>query len=231
MGSVTPPAAGFLPRSHRRAPRNSQPAFWVLRNAVPGAQRGLRVDRAVAEVDLEVEVAGRARGVAGAADMTDDVAWVDLVSLLERRWPDHVCVEILAALAEPADDDEIPVEAGIEGALDHRSRADRRLWRPAAGGEVEALVDAPAVASGAEPTDRAAGAVRPPDGEEVAEEPDLAHLLGVSLGGTDQNEVGAVWGGRPGVRKAVPALHLVGARRHVLELDPPHLATLADDPN
>jgi hypothetical protein len=59
-----------------------------------------------------VKVAGSAGGVAGAADVADDVAGVNLVSLLEGRGPRDVRVLVPAALAEPADDDEVAVEAG-----------------------------------------------------------------------------------------------------------------------
>ncbi len=144
-----------------------------------------------------MQVAWRAGGVAGAADVTDDVARVDLVSLREGRGLHHVRIEVLAPLAEPADDDEVSVAPGIEGALDHRPRPHRSQRRPAAGGDVEALVDATAVASGAELADGTAGAVRPADREEVAEEGELSDLLGVPAGGPDQNAVGALRSGIP----------------------------------
>src|SRR5918995_1569042 len=102
-----------------------------LAEPVPGAEGRLGIDRAPAEVDLEVEVARGAAGVAGAADVADDVAGVDLVSPLEGRGPDQVRVLVFAALAEPADDDEVAVQPWIEGVLDHSPHPDRGQRRAA----------------------------------------------------------------------------------------------------
>ena len=51
--------------------------------AVPGSQVWLGVDRPAVQVDLEVQVAADRAGVAGPADVPDDLADVDELPFLE----------------------------------------------------------------------------------------------------------------------------------------------------
>src|SRR3954447_7036909 len=106
--------------------------------------------------------------VARLADEAHGLTDVDQIPLLERGRVDHVCVPVLPPLPEAAEHDEVAVEARVVRALDDRPGDGRRQGCAAAGGDVEALVDAAAIARRAELADRAACPVGPANRVEVA---------------------------------------------------------------
>lgn len=119
-------------------------------------------------VDLEVEVAADGDRVAGLADEADGLTGVDALAAVDQRRPRHVGVEVGAILAFAVDQEVVAVEDRVVAGPQHLAVADRDQRRAAGGDDVEALVGAAAVAGGAEFADRAAGAVRALDGEDVA---------------------------------------------------------------
>src|SRR5918996_2324480 len=136
--------------------------------AIPGPKIGRGVDWPPLPMKLEVQVTRRRAGVSGPADVADDLADVDEVALSQPRGTRHVRVPVPAPLPKALDDDEVPVEPGIERPPDHDAGAGRGERRPAARGDVEPLVPAAAVARGAELPDGASRPVRRPHREEVA---------------------------------------------------------------
>jgi hypothetical protein len=120
-------------------------------------------------VDLEVEVAAGAGGVAGFTDGADRLPLPD--PLAAGDWGRHgqVSVEVAAALGFAADQQVVAVEDGVVAALEHAAVADRDQAGATGSGDVEAFVDAAATAGGVEFADCAADAVRSLDREDVAE--------------------------------------------------------------
>jgi hypothetical protein len=128
----------------------------------------LRVDRDAAAADLEMEMAAGAGGVAGFADCAYRLALPDPLASANESRSRQVGVEVAAALAFAVDQEVVAVEDRVIAGADDTAVADRHQPRPAGGGDVEALVDATAVAAGAELADGAAAAVRALDGIDVA---------------------------------------------------------------
>src|ERR1700754_457706 len=122
----------------------------VLAVPVPGPKIGLRIDRAPADVDLEVEMAADRAGIAGLAHVADDLADVHQVPLLEGRGMDHVCVPVLAPLPQPPEDDVVAVEPGVVGPLHHSAGHGRSQGCATPRDHVEALVPAPTIAGSTE---------------------------------------------------------------------------------
>src|SRR5215207_1605997 len=135
---------------------------------------GLGVDRATIDVELEMQVTGGRGRVAGPADAANDLADVDLITALERRRMDHMRVPVLAPLRQSPDHHVVAFKTRVVCALDDRPCRDGRQRRAAAGGDVESLVEPPAVAEGSELADRTARPVRAAHREEVAVELDAA---------------------------------------------------------
>src|SRR5512133_605064 len=180
-------------------------------------------------MDLEVEVATDGPSVAGLAHVPDDLTDVDELALSEGRGMDHVGVEVLAALAEALDDDEVAVEPRVVRALHHSAR-DRRCQRRIAGtGDVEALMGAAAIARRAELAHGPARPVRPPQGEEVAVELNAAGVLLIPAGHPDRDAISPVGHRATPVVEPVPLLDLLGAWLHGGQLDPAHLVARAGD--
>jgi hypothetical protein len=139
----------------------------VLHLPVPAKQQRLWVDRPVAGVDLEMEVTADGAGVAGLADRADSLAGVDAVAAVERRRARQVGVEVAAPLPFAVDRQVVAVEHRVVAGLQDAAAAYGDQRRAAGGDDVEALVDPPAAARRAELADRATGAVRALDREDV----------------------------------------------------------------
>jgi hypothetical protein len=119
------------------------------------------------DVDLEVELAADGASVAGLADDPDPLARPDIVAAVDQRRVAHVGVEIAAFLALAVDFQVVAVEDRVIARAQHAAGRDGDQFGPAGGEDVEAFVDAAAVAWGAELADRAAFAVRALDREDV----------------------------------------------------------------
>src|SRR3954467_15949799 len=143
-------------------------------------------------MDLEVQVAADSPGVAGLADVADDLADVHQVALLEGRRMDHVRVPVLPPLAQPPNDDVVAVEAWVIGPLHDRARGCGSEGRLASGGDIAALVDTSAVTRSSELPHRPAGPVRAAHREEVAVELGRAGLLLATASDSDDDAIGAV---------------------------------------
>ena len=122
------------------------------------------------DVDLEVEVAADGAGVAGLADGADALAGEDTLAAVDQGWAGQVGVEVAAVLAFAVDQQVVAVKDRAIARAQDLAVADGNQWRAAGGDDVEAFVSAPTVAGCAEFANRAAGAVRPLDGEDVAVE-------------------------------------------------------------
>jgi len=133
-----------------------------------------RVDRAAADVDLEVEVAADGAGVAGLADGPDSLAGPDGVAAVDAGRPGQMGVEVAPMLALAVDQQVVAVEDRVVARTQHPAGRRRDQRRAAGGDEVEALVGAAAAARRAELADRAARPVRAPDREDVGVEADTA---------------------------------------------------------
>jgi hypothetical protein len=98
--------------------------------AIPAIQAWLGVDRAAADVDLEVEVAADSAGVAGLADGADPLAGPNPVAVVDDRRADQVGVEIAAPLALAVDQQVVAVEnrvvAGAQDTAGCRGKERRR---------------------------------------------------------------------------------------------------------
>jgi hypothetical protein len=119
-------------------------------------------------VDLEVEVATGAGGVAGFADETERLALPEALAAVDGSRARQVGVEVAAVLAFAVDQGVIAIEDWVEAGPAHATVADRDKPRAAGGGDVEAFVDAAAVARRVELADRAAETVGTLDREDVA---------------------------------------------------------------
>lgn len=119
-------------------------------------------------VDLEVEVAADRDRVAGLPHGADALSRPDPLALVNEGRAGHVGVEVAAVLAFAVDQQVVAVEDGVVARAQDAAAPHRDQRRVAGGDDVEALVGAAAVARGAEFTDRAAGAVRALDREDVA---------------------------------------------------------------
>jgi hypothetical protein len=131
-------------------------------------------------VDLEVEVAANRDRVAGLPYEADGLAGVDLLAAVDQGRPRHVGVEVGAVLAFAVDQQVIAVEDRVIAGPQHFAAPHRNQRCAAGGDDVEAFVGAAAVARGAEFADRAAGAVRALDGEDVTVEGGGAVAVGNS---------------------------------------------------
>jgi len=120
------------------------------------------------DVDLEVEVAAYGAGVAGLADEADGLAGPDAFAAVDQGWFRHVGVEVGTVLSFAVDEEVVAVEDWVVAGAQHFAVANRDQWSSAGGDDVEAFVDAAAVAGSAEFADWAAGAVRALDREDVA---------------------------------------------------------------
>lgn len=126
------------------------------------------VDRAAVDVDLEVELAADAAGVAGLADPTDVLAGPDALAAMDGGGGDHVGVEVAALLALAVDQEVVAVEDRVIARAQHAAGRGGGERRGAAGDDVEAFVDAGAAfARGAEFADVAARPVRALNREDV----------------------------------------------------------------
>ncbi len=115
-----------------------------------------------------MQVAAGADRVAGFADRADPLPRPDPLAAADRRRPDQVRVEVAAGFALAVDFEEVPVEDRVVAAADDLAGRRRDQPRPAGGGDVEAFVDAAAVAASVVFADRAADAVRRLDRKDVA---------------------------------------------------------------
>jgi hypothetical protein len=155
----------------------------LLAVAIPAPQGRLWVDRPPAHVDLEMEVAADRDRVTGLADRADSLAGVDALATVDQGRPRHVGVEVGAVLAFAVDQQVVAVEDRVITAAQDPAVADRDERRVAGGDDVEAFVGAAAAAGSAELTDRAACAVRPLDGKDVAVEGEAAVSRCEEVGG------------------------------------------------
>jgi hypothetical protein len=119
-------------------------------------------------VDLEVQVAADRDRVAGLPHRADSLAGEDALAAVDQRRARHVGVEVGAVLVFAVDQQVVAVEDRVIAAPQHLAVADRYQRRVAGGEDVETLMGAAAAAGGAEFADRAAGAVRALDREDVA---------------------------------------------------------------
>jgi hypothetical protein len=142
--------------------------------AVPALQGRLRIYRHPAHVDLEVQMAADRDRVAGLPHRADSLAGVDALAAVDQGRAGHVGVEVGAVLAFAVNQQVVAIEDRVIAGAQDLAVADRDQGRAAGGDDVEALVDATAVTRSAEFTDRAAGAVRALDREDVVEIGDAA---------------------------------------------------------
>jgi hypothetical protein len=119
-------------------------------------------------VDLEVEVTADGAGIAGLADEANGLAGPDALTAVDQGGLGHVGVEVGAVLAFAVDQEVVAVEDRVIAGPQDLAAPDRYQRRAAGGDDVKALVGAAAIAGGTEFADRAAGAVRTLDGEDVA---------------------------------------------------------------
>ena len=119
-------------------------------------------------VDLEVEVAADRDRVAGLPHEANGLTGVDAFAAVDQSGPRHVGVKVGAVLAFAVDQQVVAVEDRVVASAQNLAVANRDQRSAAGGNDVKALVGTAAVARGAEFTDRAAGAVRALDGEDVA---------------------------------------------------------------
>jgi hypothetical protein len=136
--------------------------------AIPAPQRRLRINRPAVDVDLEVEMAADRDRVAGLPHCADSLTGVDALAAVDQGRSWHVGVEVGAVLSFAVDQEVVTVEDRVVAGAQNAAVADGDERRAAGGDDVEALVGAAAAAGGAEFSDRAAGAVRAQDGEDVA---------------------------------------------------------------
>ena len=138
-------------------------------------------------VDLEVEMTTDCDRIAGLPHRADSLAGIDALAAMDQGWPGHVGIEVASVLAFAVDQKVVAVEDRVVAGSQDPAVADGYQRRAAGGDDVEALVGAAAAAGGTEFTDRAAGAVRSLDREDVVEIGDGA------VGGGD---MGRGWSGR-----------------------------------
>ena len=119
-------------------------------------------------VKLEMQMAAGADRVAGFADRPDPLPRPDPLAATHRRRPDQVRVEVAAGFALAVDFEEVAVEDRVVAAADDLPGRRRDQTRTAGGGDIEAFVDAAAVAARVVFADRAADAVRRLNREDVA---------------------------------------------------------------
>lgn len=136
--------------------------------AIPALQGGLRIDRLAVNVDLEVEVAANRDRVAGLPHRAHQLTGVDAVRRCERG-PDAACEHRNRSGPRLRHESASNCRRGpVVTSPQNLAIAHRHQGSAASGDDVEALVGATAVSRGAEFADRAAGAVRALDGEDVA---------------------------------------------------------------
>lgn len=122
------------------------------------------------DVNLEVELAADGASVAGLADHADPLAGPNAVATVDERRAQHVGVEVAALLALAVDFQIVAVEDRVVAGAKHLAGGGGDQFGPAGGEDIEAFVDAAAVARGGELADRTAFAVRALDREDVGVE-------------------------------------------------------------
>ena len=125
-------------------------------------------------MDLEVKVAAGPGGVAGFAHLSDPLPLQHPLPPADPRRPQEVGIEVAAPLAFAVDQQVVAVEDRVESPAQNPAVANRDQLRAAGGGDVEAFVDAAAVARCVVDPDRPARSVRALDREDVAEVGDAA---------------------------------------------------------
>ena len=118
-------------------------------------------------MDLEVEVAAGAGGVAGFADGADPLALPHRLTAPNLRRPREVSVEVAAPLAFAVNQQVVAVEDWVVAPTQDPAVADCDQLRPAGGGDVEPFMDAAAAARGVVLPNRPPQAVRSLDREDV----------------------------------------------------------------
>ena len=118
--------------------------------------------------DLKVEVAADRDRIAGLPHGAYSLAGVDTIAATNQGRPRHVRIEVGAILAFAVDQEVVAVENRVIAGSQDLAVANGDQWRAAGRNDVESLVGPAAAAGGAEFTDRASGAVRALDGEDVA---------------------------------------------------------------
>jgi hypothetical protein len=129
-------------------------------------------------VDLEVEVAAGAGGVAGFADAAERLSLPEALATVDGGRAGEVGVEVAAVLVFAVDQDVVAIEDRVEADPAHAAVANRDEPGAAGRGDVEAFVDATAAAGRVELADRAADAVGALDREDVAVEGQAADGAG-----------------------------------------------------
>ena len=133
----------------------------------PAFKSGLGVDRAAADVDLEVEVAADGAGVAGLADGADPLPGPDAVAASNSGGSGHVGIEVAAVLAIAVEKQVVAVEHRVVAGAQHAPGRRGNQGRATGGDDVEAFVAATAAARRAELADEAAGPVPPLNRKDV----------------------------------------------------------------
>src|SRR5436305_3657169 len=145
-------------------------------------QLGLRVDRDPVDVNLEMEVAAEAAGIAGFADRADPLSLPHPLAPVDPGRAAHMGVEVAALLAFAVDQQVVAVENRVVVPPEDAAVAHRHQLGAAGGGDVEAFVDAAAAARRVVLPDRTAHPMRPLHREDVAVVGDAAVAAGTSRG-------------------------------------------------
>lgn len=117
-----------------------------------------------------MQVAADRDRVAGLPHRADQLSRVDALAAMDQCRSGHVSVEVGAVLAFAVDQQVVAVEDRVVAGAQHFAVAHRDQRRVAGGDDVEAFVGTAAVAGSAEFADRAAGAVRTLNWEDVTVE-------------------------------------------------------------
>jgi len=134
-----------------------------------------------------MEVAADGAGVAGLADSTHSLAGVGAVAAVERRRAGQVGVEVAAPLPFAVDRQVVAVEDRVVAGAQDSATSHGDQGRTAGGYDVEAFMGAPAAARGAELSDRATGAVRALDREDMVAV-EQATVVASAIGGGRNGE-------------------------------------------
>lgn len=157
--------------------------------SVPSTQGGLGVDRAPADVNLEVEVTADADRVAGLADGANALAGIDTLPSVQMSGSRHVSIEVGAILPFAVDEQVVAIEDRVVAVAQDPAVADGDQRRAASCDDVEALVPAATAARGVEFAYVAAGAMRALDRE------DVIAVGEATIGGSDAGRRGCGKGG------------------------------------
>jgi hypothetical protein len=118
-------------------------------------------------VDLEMEVAADAAGIAGRSHRSDPLTSPDAIATLNRGGQCQVSVEVAVLLALAVDQEEVAVEDWVITGAQHAAGRCRDEGRTTGGDDVEAFVNTAAAARSAKLADEAARPVRPTNREDV----------------------------------------------------------------